>query len=326
MKKVLVIKLTSLGDIVHLYPAIYDLKQKINDISIDWVVDKNFEELIEINNLVDNVISIPLRKWKHNLISIIPNILNWKNQLKEKDYDYIIDAQGLIKSSIISRGTVFGFDRFSVKEKLSCLFYDKKINIPNDVLAISKNRKLFQEIFNYKINLNEINFGINTSDLISKNDQVNYYSKLSNKYVIFFHATSRDSKKYDINSWKILAEYLINNYRYNIVLPYGNNKELLEAKKIKEIINHKNVMVPEKILSYKDLSVLISNSNFVFGVDTGLVHLANALNKPLIAIYVDTNPKNTGVFETKIAKNIGDKENYPSIDNIIKLYEQIKEN
>lgn len=321
MKKILFIKLSSLGDIIHAYPAIYDIRQHFPDCKIDWLVDESFYELVKLNKLVDEVIPIPLRKWKKNLLEFIPNIIKWKKNLVNTKYDYIIDAQGLIKSSLLTKcfsGTVYGFDTRSVKEKAACLFYKNKIKVSKSLLALTKNRILAREIFNYQINLEDVNFGL------SYNNSKHLELIPNSDYVIFFHATSKQSKKYPIKYWANLANHLIAKYDLKIILPFGNANELSDSKLIRDTVGSENVIVLEKRLSFSELYEIISNASFIFGVDTGLVHLANALAKKLVAVYTDTDPKKTGVFETNIAKNIGQKNQVPNPEEIINLYEKIR--
>ena len=102
MLKILIIRLSSLGDVVHTYPMIYDIKQNLPNCEIDWVVDESFYDLVKLNPLVNNIIPIALRKWKKNFAFF--DFLSWVRQNKNtKKYDYIIDVQGLIKSSITSK-------------------------------------------------------------------------------------------------------------------------------------------------------------------------------------------------------------------------------
>lgn len=316
MIKILIIKLSSLGDIVHTFPMVYDIKKHLVNCKIDWLVDESFVDLVRLDNNVDNIITIPLRKWKKNKLSAFVEIFKWKKHLTNVNYDYIIDVQGLIKSAVFTnffKGNVYGYDKNSVKEKLASIFYKHKYNVDRECLAITKNRILASKIFEYKIDENNLNFGI---DLAIKN-------KNNKEYVIFFHATSRDSKKYGIYNWVTLADYLIKEHNLNIILPFGSDIEYEEAKQIKIQTNSEHIKLCDKVLNYNELVNLIYGSKFIFGVDTGLVHLTNALNKPLIAIYTDTNPQKTGIFESKFAKNIGNNDNPPLVSEVVDLFEKL---
>lgn len=324
MINILIIRLSSLGDILHTYPMIYDIKSNVEKCQIDWLVDESFAEILQINNNVDKIITVPLRKWKKskNKVLVIKEIYNWyKKNATQKKYDYIVDSQGLIKSSLLSiffKGKVYGFDKTCVREKLATIFYNYKYKIPNQYISHTKNRLLAQSIFNYPINLNQINFGIN---YISHDLDISHLKK---PYVIFFHATSRTEKEYPIPYWVELANYLIKNYNLGIVLPFGSSREYENSKLISHQINSTNVFIPDKVYSYLKISSLIANSYFIFGVDTGLVHLANTLNKKIIAIYTDTNPQNTGIIESQNAKNLGAKGVIPTIQEVIDVFEDIK--
>lgn len=319
MVKILIVRLSSLGDIIHTYPMIYDIKQNIRECRIDWLVDESFTELVELNQLVDNVITIPLRNWKKNKLTFWANFRKWRSNISAIKYDYIIDVQGLIKSSVLARffdGKIYGFGKKSIREKLARFLYDFKIEIGRNMLALTKNRLLAASIFNYKFDSKHINFGLSSNKHIRSN--------IDSKYVIFFHATSKKTKRYPTKQWAELANYLIEKHNFKILLPFGNNSEKEESWLIKNLINFpNNVVVAENRFTYTELSSLIYYAEFIFGVDTGLVHLANALNKKLIAIYVDTNPGKTGVFESSIAKNLGNISEMPTLTQLINKFETI---
>ena len=316
--KILIVRLSSLGDIVHTYPMLYDIKHNLSGVTVDWLVDENFVNLLQLNPLVDNVISIPLRKWKKNKLSLFSNFLKWRKQLPS--YDYIIDSQGLLKSALLAKcfkGTIYGFGTSSIREKVACLFYNKKYETGKNLLAITKSRILASKIFDYPIDKNNVNFGFEYSQLGHTNLQ------LTKPYVVFFHSTSKDSKKYPKQLWAEIATYLIENHNLSIVLPFGSIQEECDSREIKRLIDSDKVYVPDNVLDYLVLAELIKDSTFIFGVDTGLIHLANALNKKLIAIYTDTNPELTGIFESKIARNIGNINLVPSVNDITTLFESI---
>lgn len=320
MIKVLIIRLSSIGDIIHTFPMIKDIKDNISNVSIDWLVDKSFCELLKQNKNVDNVIGIPLRKWKKNKLCIVSNFLKWRKNIKNKDYDFIIDAQGLIKSSILTRvfnGNSYGYNFKSAREQLASIFYKNRINMEKNVLATTKNRLLCQKIFNYKIDLSNVDFGI--EDFFKDNNS----NVIKNKYVIFFHAASKDEKKYPVGYWVNIAIHILEEYDLNIVLPYGNNKEKEEAIRLKDKINSDKVIVAEKIYNFTELSELIYGASFVIGVDTGLIHLANALNKKTIALYTNTNPSKTGIIESTIAKNLGGIKIIPNYKEVELIFDNI---
>lgn len=347
--KILIVRLSSLGDIVHTFPMITDIKKHFPESRIDWLTDQSFTGLVKIHPEIDNVIEIPLRAWLKSKFTLLKNFLQWKNSLPKTKYDYIIDAQGLFKSAVLTKvfsGPVYGLDKKSIKEKIATIFYHKHIYTGKNLLAIQKNRRLAANIFNYQLDENNVDFGLRQVSLPQDHNDNLHHHKLTDtalvnstpqimaeifsqtnydKYAIFFHATSLDAKKYPLENWVELAQYLITQHNLRIVLPYGNQKEKMESSAIKEsfLLYQDFIIIPEEQMSYTKLVELISKSSFVFGVDTGLIHLANALNKKLIAIYVATNPDKTGVFASNIAKNLGNIGVIPKTAEIIASFEQI---
>ncbi len=234
--KILIIRLSSLGDIVHTYPMLYDIKSHFAECQVDWLVDESFADLVKLNHQIDNVIPIPLRRWKKNKLGFLFNLKIWKNEIKHLEYDYIIDSQGLVKSALLAKcfsGKIYGLGKNSIREKLASYLYHEKIETGKNLLAVTKNRLLAAKIFDYEIDLNSINFGLNKSD----------YPALQiiqgKKYIIFFHATSRDSKKYPVQYWVDLANFIIKKYDVMIILPYGSLKEKGESENIQNLIGSK---------------------------------------------------------------------------------------
>lgn len=316
--KILIVRLSSLGDVIHTFPMINDIKINLPNTIIDWVVDESFADIIKLNNNINKIIPISLRKWKKNKFTLITNVKNWSKSIDNKNYDYIIDSQGLLKSAIIANtfiGKHYGFSFNSIKEKLASFFYDEHYSISKNQLAINRNRLLASAIFKYKINLDILNFNL-TPKLSSEFD----YLK---NYVIFFHATSKENKKLKTIVWQQLATYLINKYNLNIVIPYGNYQEKDESLLIKTKINSDKVFVFEKVLNYNKIADLIFNANVIIGVDTGLIHLANALNKKVIAIYVNSDPSKTGIIESDNAYNLDLSKNGSDIETIIKTFNKM---
>ncbi|MBY0379898.1 MAG: lipopolysaccharide heptosyltransferase I [Burkholderiales bacterium] len=320
MIKILVIRLSSMGDIIHTFPMVKDIKNNIANCSIDWLVDENFKEILKYNTNIDNVVSIPLRNWKKSKLKFIFKFIKWKKSLTNIKYDYIIDSQGLLKSAILSKcfkGNVYGYSIKSVREKLACIFYKRRIDILDVPLVTIKNRLLSKNIFNYTIVNSNIDFGI------AENLKFEFKSFFEFNYIILFHATSKKDKKYPVNNWIEIIKFILSNYDYKIILPYGSSVEFIESNNLKNYFNSDNVIVHEKIYNFSELYNLIYNSSFVIGVDTGLIHLSNALNKKMIGIYTNTDPNKTGIIESNIAKNLGNINMIPDSSEVIELFNNI---
>ncbi len=298
MVKVLVVRLSAIGDIFHTFSILPDIKNALPDCQIDWLVDESFVEVVKLSPLVDKIIGIPLKKWKKNKISWLLNLIKFKKNLVFKHYDYIIDTQGLIKSAVISRflftGKLYGLNIKSAREWPASLFYDYKYFVDQDNIAVIRLRGLIKEIFDIK-QLDKLNFEITAVDTF-----VLGYGN----YIMYLHGTSKENKKWAYNNWLNLTHWMMKNTDYNIVLTYSNDQELAFVTKLANEVNNSRLIVVDK-LPFNQLAVVINNAKLIIGVDTGFTHLANLLNKPLLAIFLATNPNYVGIIENEIAHLFG---------------------
>ncbi|MBX9598472.1 MAG: lipopolysaccharide heptosyltransferase I [Burkholderiales bacterium] len=312
--KILIIRLSSIGDILHTMTVLPDIKNKLPNCEIDWLVDANFEGVVKLASLVDNVISIPLRKWKKNKLTWLYNILKFKKITKLKQYDYIIDTQGLIKSAFLAKllfsGPVYGLDNKSAREKFSSLFYNYKYEVKQNNVAVIRLRGLISKIFELDTDLKDYKFLVDTLEAPLK---------FKNDYVLLLHGTSKDNKKWDLDNWIKLINWFIEHIDENIVVTYSNSEELNFVNKLAKKITNDRFVVIDK-LNFAELSGLIKKSSLVIGVDTGFTHMANLLRIPTIAIYLHSKPSYVGIVESNIAFNLGGfKENvsFEAVTNCI---------
>lgn len=298
MVKVLVVRLSAIGDIFHTFSILPDIKNALPDCQIDWLVDESFVEVVKLSPLVDKIIGIPLKKWKKNKISWLLNLIKFKKNLAFKHYDYIIDTQGLIKSAVISRflftGKLYGLNIKSAREWPASLFYDYKYFVDQDNIAVIRLRGLIKEIFDIK-QLDKLKFEITAVD--------NFVPGYGN-YIMYLHGTSKENKKWAYNNWLNLTHWMMKNTDYNIVLTYSNDQELAFVTKLANEVNNSRLIVVDK-LPFNQVAVVINNAKLIIGVDTGFTHLANLLNKPLLAIFLATNPNYVGIIENEIAHLFG---------------------
>lgn len=298
--RILIIKMSSMGDIIHTFPAVMDLKRNIPEMQIDWLVDANFVDVLKLykyskSNVIDKVIAIPLRKIKKN---ILLNIFNFKficflKQLRNQKYDLVIDAQGLIKSAIIAKfvdtSKIFGFDFNSCREPLASIFYQHKVAIDKNLHAIFRTRQLFAKSLNYDISeMKDINFGIDRHNF-SKLHELSI--KDINNYIVFLHGTTWETKRWNLEYWQKLAN-LIAKKNISIVVMTSNSEEYLFAS---QLIAKANITILNN-LTIEQVASVLSNAIVTIAVDTGLAHLAGALNVPVIGIYGATSVIRAGVI------------------------------
>ena len=280
----LIIKTSSLGDVVHMLPALTEAKKQVPGIIFDWVVEKPFAEIPSWHPSVDKILVIESRKWRTNLIKYCREIYRFRQNLRKIKYDYIIDAQGLLKSAWIAKlgkGVSYGFDKRSAKEPLSSIFYQHKIIVEKSQHAIYRLQLLLAKIFNYSPNISVIDYGI----------RYQWKREQCKNQVVFVHGTTWASKHWPLKHWQQLAHYF-SEQNCKVLLPWGNKNEKISAKEIGH--NCQNVTVLPKKISLLALVEIFIQSKAVIAVDTGLSHLAAACNVPIVTIYGATSNKLTG--------------------------------
>lgn len=300
---ILVIKLSSIGDIIHTFPAIIEAKNNIKDLCIDWLIDESLVEvaclLNKNNTFINQFISIPLRFLKkYKNFKCIEIFFNSLLQLRTKKYDLIIDAQGLLKSALLAKFInskhKIGLDWSSAREPAASFFYDHRCKIEKNLHAIDRIRKLFSLALKYSIDCTNKNISIYRS--LDKNN----FHKLPdlanlNDYIVFLHGTTWETKQWNKSYWDKLTK-LIRNYNMQIVVTFANNN-LKEHQLVQYLSHNVNITVLES-LNIDKITQLIANSRAVIAVDTGFAHLSAALNVPIIGIYGATCSDKSGIFGT----------------------------
>lgn len=301
--RVLIIKTSSLGDVIHTLPALTEAGKNIPGISFDWVLEPAFAEIPTLHPLVKNVIVSPLRYFRRNFIESFKNheIQHFYQSLRKEKYDVIIDAQGLVKSgflTLLTEGKVkCGYDRHSAWEPLACLAYHQKFNVPPSLHAITRIRKLFSYALQYAdtSETQTANYNIQESvmKLLNTTQATNYSRTNTTDTVVFLHGTTRDDKLWPVNYWIKLKELLLQQKQYKILLPWGNDIEKLCAEHIAMGSDREKIEVLPKS-NIIDLAKILAKSKLNIAVDTGLGHLSAALNTPTVSLYGATDPKLIG--------------------------------
>ncbi len=319
MKRILLVKTSSLGDVIHNLPIVNDILQQHPDAEIDWVVEESFADIPKLHPAVQQIFPVAMRRWRKQLFSknTWSEIGNFKQTVSNQPYDLIIDTQGLIKSAVLSqfaKGLRYGFDKQSAREPLASYFYQTTFQVSRNQHAVVRNRELAAYALGYPKPKNAPEYGI--TSIINKLEIA-----LPKKFIIGLHGTSKDSKLWPQAQWIELAKALSVN-DCHLILPWATESEYKRALNIASRVD--NVTVLPK-LTIAQLAFIISHSVAAVGVDTGLSHLSAALNIPTIAIYTDTDPKLTGVVASSVGKaiNLGGKKQNPSTSSVLNALRQI---
>jgi len=285
---------SSLGDIIHTLPAVTDAHRAHKDLVFDWVVEENFVEVPSWHPAVETVIPVAIRRWRRNPLKTMfsTEYRAFKKDLQSVHYDLVIDAQGLIKSGIISRlskGLTIGLSNRTIREPMATLFYNKVYSVPWTEHAVDRVRQLFSRALQYNYDPNSVDYGIDINR-ITDGDSLNV-----KKQVIFLHGTTWLTKHWPEYYWRHLAN-IAAEAGYQVLIPWGNASEKQRAEFIARDNSQATVLDKQSLTG---LAEHILQSTGVIAVDTGLGHLAAALNKPTVSLYGPTNPELSGTFGAK---------------------------
>ncbi len=315
MPQILLVKTSSLGDVVHNLPVVSDIRRHAPNAQIDWVVEASFAAISALHPAVRRVMPVALRRWRHDLLSAATRteICSFVSALRECEYDAIIDTQGLLKSALVARaarGNCYGLDRLSSREPLRFL-YDRTFRVPWGQHAVTRNRSLAAQALGYAVPAT-VDYGIAA--------QPRDFPWLPGKrYAVLLHATSADRKLWPDEFWAELYKYM---FLRDIlcVLPWGNPAERVRSKRLAAASGH--AIVPPA-LSIDELAALLAGAQGVVGVDTGLTHLAAALNVPTLGIYCATDPAATGIHGCARAINLGGVGAPPAVADVIDAWKKV---
>ena len=280
--RVLVVKLSSLGDVVHTLPAAMDIQANFPDAQIDWVVEPSFAPIVKACSAVHRVIACDLRYWRKNIWAPETRI-QWRaflTELQQQRYDAIIDLQGLTKSALVTwlartsakgkRYAMANATDGSAYERPTRWVADVAIDLEQHTHAMTRGRVVCASALKYEVP-SILGYGLNIEQSIHN----------GKKTVVFVHGTSRADKEWPLANWHELGLRL-SNAGYQIVLPHGNEEERLRSVAMAEMIP-KAIVWPR--MTIDKLMQAMSSTAGVIGVDSGLSHIAVALNLPHVQIY-----------------------------------------
>jgi heptosyltransferase I len=312
---ILLIKTSSLGDVVHNLPVVNDIRVALPDAAIDWVVEEAFLPVAMLHPGLRAGIPLAIRRWRRTLWQkgTWNENARFLARLRAQRYDAVIDTQGLLKSALIARaarGRRCGLDWRSSREPLG-LFYNRTFRIPRSLHAVQRNRLLAAQSLGYKLR-EPLDYGIAATP--------QRFSWLCNgAYTVLLHGTSADYKLWGEQNWIALGRHLCMN-GLHCVLPWGNDREHERSNRIAQALPAP--LVPPA-LGLDDLAAVLSGAHAVAGVDTGLTHLAAALERPTVGIYVATNPSATGLYGCEKALNVGGDRQPPAVREVIAALERL---
>jgi heptosyltransferase-1 len=280
---VLLVKTSSMGDVLHALPALTDAMHAIPGVRFDWVVEEAFQEIPAWHPAVDRVIPVALRRWrKHPLQALWSGEWSaFKRALKNRTYDVVLDSQGLIKSAWIARkarGLRVGYDSTSARESIASYFYHKKFSVDKNKHAIDRQRELFGLSLGYQPVSSDPDSQI----------QLGESWRIRSRNLLFMTGTSWTSKEWPEECWVELIGIALG-AGYGVQLFWGNEDEKQRCLRLAE---QGAEVLPRMRLT--EIAETMSSSCGAVGVDSGLAHLAAALAVPAVTLYGATDPIKTG--------------------------------
>ncbi|MBF4888047.1 lipopolysaccharide heptosyltransferase RfaC, partial [Cronobacter malonaticus] len=266
--RVLVVKTSSMGDVLHTLPALTDAMQAMPDIRFDWVVEEGFAQIPSWHPAVERVLPVAIRRWRKAWFSapVKAERRAFRDALRAVNYDAVIDAQGLVKSAALvtrlARGVKHGMDWQTAREPLASLFYNRRHHIAKAQHAVERTRELFAKSLGYAKPAAQGDYAIAQHFLRQP-------AADAGRYVVFLHATTRDEKHWPEAHWRELIT-LLEPTGLQIRLPWGAPHEEARAKRLAEGFNYVQVL-PRLML--EQVAHQLAGARFVVSVDTGLSHL-----------------------------------------------------
>ncbi len=292
--KILIVKLSSLGDVVHAMPAVQDVRRALPEAQIDWVVEQGFAALVQRCTGVNRVIACELRRWRRAPLSSATRVAwrAFKTELQRERYDAVIDLQGLSKSALVSwlarlapsgrRYALANQTDGSSYERPTRWVADVAISVPAHCHAVARARELCARALGYSI-LDTECYGLlapaDTAQAAIKNRAVD--RSRQSPVVALVHGTSRADKQWPLANWIELGQRL-NASGYTLALPHGSDIEQQQAQQIASGLVSA-VVWPR--LALDTLTDALAACAGVVGVDSGVSHMAVALDLPHVQIY-----------------------------------------
>ena len=308
-QRVLFVKLSSLGDVVHHMPAVTDLARARPGTHVAWAVEEAYAGLVKLHPAVAQAIPVALRSLRRRPLSpaLWSRLAATRRELRRGAWDFVVDTQGLLKSAMVARvarSASFGLDRQSARERAAARFYDVKIAVPRALHAVERNRRLVAQVFGYALD-GPADYGLAPPAAPPA-------WAPQGPYTVFLHAASRAAKRWPEDRWVALGQ-AANEAGLDVVLPGGSEDERASAARIAGKLAR---AMAAPAMDLAQAAALLAHSRCVAGVDTGLTHLAAALAVPTVGIYCSTRPELTGLHAPN-AVNVGGADGAPAVEEVL---------
>ncbi len=294
--RILIVKTSSMGDVVHALPAISDIARARPGVEIDWMVEAPFAAIPALHPAVAKVFPMAWRRWRKRLWSreTWGQIGRFRRELRASAYDLVLDLQGLVKSALWAaqaRGPRAGYDRHSIWEPLASALYQRVAAVPKDLHAIERCRRLAAAHLGYALPASAPRFGLVAPPTDAAPPQ---------PYAVLIPGASRPEKLWPEADWIALGRRL-RGQGLGVTVFWGSADERERAQRIGAAAD--GVVPP--FLTVRDAAGVLGRARLVVGLDTGFTHLAAALGVATVGIYCDHEPAAAGVTGDAFTASLG---------------------
>ena len=300
--KFLLLRLSSMGDVLHTLPALTDLQQARPDLRLHWLIEPAFAPIALLHPGVARVIPFALRNYKKQWRGLAVALRDLRRDMRGERYDHILDAQGLYKSALLGRlggAPLWGLDAASAREPGATRLYQRRFPVAWGQSAVSRNRQLFAQALNYPLPETPPDYGLQVAAAHLRQDApVQPWGELVQQpFVLGFHGTSRENKEWQEDYWRALAARL-RPAGLRLLLPAGNAREAARAQRIATQADN---VLALPTLTLLELAAVIVRADAYVGMDTGLSYLAGALGLAGVTLYGPTARGRFSVTENRQA-------------------------
>ena len=306
--RLLIVKTSSMGDVVHALPTVSDLVQHCPGAQIDWLVESPYTAIPGMHSGVKKVLPLSWRKWRSQLLQrgTWHAMSALRQQLKSERYDLVLDLQGLLKSAlwgVQANGPLVGYDRRSAREPLASLLYRGSFGVPRNLHAVQRSRQLAAMHLGYAMPQSAPDFGLRTP-------QVQWPAPA--QYGVIIPNASRKEKHWPEARWVAVGRKM-RSAGLTPVLLWGSEPEQTMAERIAADCGG---TVPP-FLKVGEMAGVLARAHCIVGLDTGFTHLGAALGRPTIGIYCDHEPGLAGITGPGRVASVGGKGQVPKLPEVI---------
>jgi heptosyltransferase-1 len=311
--RLLVVKTSSMGDVVHAMPVVADILRHDRSAQIDWLVEPSFAAIPQLHPALKQVHTVAWRKWRGQLLAgqTWSAMAQLRRNLRAAKYDLVLDLQGLLKSAVWARqagAPVAGYDRASVREAAACWLYQRRATVPREQHAVDRCRQLVAAHLGYAVPEGPPVFGLRAPTAL--------WRPAAKAYSVLIPNASRQEKLWPERHWVAIGKRM-REMGWTPVVLWGRPEEQTLAERIAADCEGD---VPP-FLKVGEMASVLAGARHVVGLDTGFTHLAAAFGRPTLGIYCDHEPGLAGITGPGRVASIGGRAQVPSRAEVMALFE-----